>query len=962
MAKKPLTAQTIITYRVELGMDCEETSNLQWVCDLINSLNINERALSKEQLNDINKRIKSIPTGKQRVLLSALDQVLFYLKEICNWQLPEVKEQAFTDESTMWLLSIHTKNLQSSQCFARYESQRESFMDKRWHDLGWVLLVLNFEVAPLHLSYWQRILSTPTCIEFFEGQFTLKVSHPKPIASYADEGKASFTRYPLPAFPLRVLQNFYKYLPEKELTTKSLSDAINRWVDTEPYYFAAMDPAEWLRTFQSFWHHHYAVPPRLLRDLSDPMRHVSPLESTKSYAIDTAKEKSLFIPPLNKAVVGAEKKALADAWPHKTLIKYHKLSSKKNSVRPTAPAWDHDNVIPKLFFHFTDELFNEGGVHKKILPPQSIDRYTNFYKSLNPLSFDDAINPETLHRWAHTEFERLDAKTTPWHLYNFLRSAAHQELTDQLDLDQFERPELPSLVDPFCLNISQVHRAVKLLLSSQNGNAMQRLFASIAVILGYYGAMRRGEILRLRLGDITISPQNEQLFNLVITNTPEGSTKNAKTRMVSAFMPESAAKLIRILLKIKADSDATKPLLGFKHESIHFRSSNYIYPATQALKALFGPKIRFHHLRHGGVELLYLQGLHLVYQRQGSHLSSILQSEATEAMLCEKSCLARFDFWLEGRPLHELNTGLLLDIVAKQCGHSSYSTTRRHYLHGMEKTITLLKPAYHQYSRAELRYLFDIPVGSNDISRILNSLIPEYSLLSSEDKKQFQPELTESEIIKKLKLSVFMGGKSTATNKQTSTLDKCDFASMWLSSLPEDFIDKNTITFHYFCKKVFIALNSEILDFKTANTQWRQLAKGQYLNFPSKELTALKTLGTPQIILHKRKTRSSVETLDIQFRCQCNLKVLQAFKTLCRKGALKHYKANFVLTQNRKSLKSKKLDMVKQQLLRKGDNFRQDIVSTGNTQLTITLETLIPSTLLAQTLEQYFLYLTSHIG
>ena len=167
---------------------------------------------------------------------------------------------------------------------------------------------------------------------------------------------------------------------------------------------------------------------------------------------------------------------------------------------------------------------------------------------------------------------------------------------------------------------------------------------------------------------------------------------------------------------------------------------------------------------------------------------------------------------------------------------------------------------------------------------------------------------------------------------------------------------------HYFCKKVFIALNNETLDFKTANTQWRQLAKGQYLNFPSKELTALKTLGTPQIILHKRKTRSSVETLDIQFRCQCNLKVLQAFKTLCRKGALKHYKANFVLTQNRKSLKSKKLDMVKQQLLRKGDNFSQDIVSTGNTQLTITLETHIPSTLLAQTLEQYFLYLTSHIG
>ena len=959
MAKKPLTAQSIITYREELGMDCEETSNLQWVCDLINSLNINERALSKEQLNDINKRIKSIPTGKQRVLLSALDHVLFYLKEICNWQLPEVKEQAFTDESTMWLFSIHEKNLLASQCFARYESQRESFMDKRWHDLGWVLLVLNFEVAPLHLSYWQRILSTPTCIEFFEGQFTLKVSHPKPISSYADEDKASFTRYPLPVFPLRVLLNFYKYLPEKALTTKSLLDAINRWVDTEPYYFAAMSPAEWLRTFQSFWHHHYAVPPKLLRDLSDPMRHVSPLDSTECYAIDTVKEKLLFIPPLNNAVVGAEKKAPADAWPHKNLIKYHKQSSKENSTKPTAPAWGTDNVIPKLFYHYTDELFNEGGVHKKTLLSQSIDRYTNFYKSLNPLSFDDATNPETLHRWAHKEFDRLDEKTTPWHLYNFLRSASHQELTDELDLEQFERPELPSLVDPFCLNVSQINSTVELLLSSKNGDAMQRLFASIAVILGYYGAMRRGEVLRLCLGDITIvNPQKKQLFSIVIRNTPEGTTKNKKTRIITVFMPEPAAKLIRILLKIKTGCDETKPLLGFEYESIGLRSSYYIYPVTQALKALFGPKVRFHHLRHGGAELLYLQGLHLAYQRQGCHLSSILQDEATEAVLSKESCLARFDFWLEGRLFDKMNAGLLLDVIAKQHGHSSYATTRRHYLHGMEKTIALFKPVYRQYSRAELRYIYDIPVGSNDISRILDSLSQEHSLLSSEDKKKFQPELTESQIIKKLKLNTLIGGKVTTTNKQPSTFNKCDFKTLWESSLPEDFIDKNTNTFNYFCQKVFKALNNKTLDFKTANIQWRQLAKGQYFNFVSKELKALKTLGKPKIILQKPQGKSHTETLNIQFSCVCNQKTLQAFKTICHKGSLKHYTATFLLIQNRKSLNSNKLNMVKNQFLRKDDNFNWHKTPGGNTQLIITLKTLIPSTLLAQTLEQYFLNIT----
>ena len=91
---------------------------------------------------------------------------------------------------------------------------------------------------------------------------------------------------------------------------------------------------------------------------------------------------------------------------------------------------------------------------------------------------------------------------------------------------------------------------------------MQRLFSSIAVILGYYGAIRRGEVLRLCLGDSTIiNPQKKQLFSIDIRNTPEGKTKNKKARIITVFMPELAAKLIRILLKIKTGCDETKPRL-----------------------------------------------------------------------------------------------------------------------------------------------------------------------------------------------------------------------------------------------------------------------------------------------------------------------------------------------------------------------------------------------------------------
>ncbi|MCL1106472.1 site-specific integrase [Shewanella algicola] len=926
---------------------------------MLNSLNISERALSQQQLIHINQNIRSIPTGRQRALSTALNQVLLYLKDICDWQLPESKEPVFRDESMMWLLGILKKNQCASQCFSHYEQQRETFMNKRWHNMGWILLVLNFEVAPLHLSYWQKILSDPSSIEFFEGQFTLKVPHYKPIAAFSNDDIASFTRYALPSFPLKVLQDFYQLNSVNNLTIKSLLNAINDWVNFEPYYFSPMDPAEWLRTFQSLWHHHYVIPPALLRDLSDPMRHVATLSNPKQSPIDVKKEKALYQAPLQQACnlkAHTPKTTRTTYWPHKALIKYYLKGSKVQRVKPATPEWDLENVLPKLFFHFTEELFTEGGVKQKNLQPRSIERYTNFYHNLSPLSFNDASEPEKLHQWAHREFERLEEQTTPWHLYNFLRSVSHQELTDHLDLSLFERPELPSLVDSFRLDVSQVNRAVTRLLSSPNGNAMQRLFASVAVLLGYYGAMRRGEILRLRLGDIRVSAQNKQLFDIVITHTPEGRTKNGKTRVVSALMPASAAKLIRILLKIKSGSCDSKPLLGFEDESIHVRASQYLYPATQALKMLFGSKVRFHHLRHSGAELLYLQGLHLVYQRRECHLEDILQDEATLAMLTHESCIQRFDFWLEGRPFPQLNTGLLFDIISGQLGHANYATTRRNYIHGMEKIVPVLKPACRQYSRAKLRYLLDLPVGSNDISRILNILSSEYSSLSDKDKKQFQPILSESQVLQKLKRSQFPFKNNTLPIEKMLSLND-DFASLWISSMPVDYFNKQTPTFHYFCQALFTSLNKGDLDFNTVNAQWHHLA----FSFTAKERTAINTLGKPEVIIHKPKA-SSVETLNLQFQCQCNQKVLDAFMTLCHVGSFKHYKANFVLQQNRKSLKSNKLNMVKTQFMRKGDSVNKQKIQTGNTQLIVTLETQIPSKKLKPILDGFFTHLTTKLG
>ncbi|MFA0521632.1 site-specific integrase, partial [Vibrio sp. 10N.222.55.E8] len=97
-------------------------------------------------------------------------------------------------------------------------------------------------------------------------------------------------------------------------------------------------------------------------------------------------------------------------WPHKALIKYHQG---KHKTRPPTPPCQESNLLPSLFYGFVNELFELGGIQRNTLQSDSIDRYTNFYQHLSPLSFACASDPETLHAWAHAQFAALQEQTTP---------------------------------------------------------------------------------------------------------------------------------------------------------------------------------------------------------------------------------------------------------------------------------------------------------------------------------------------------------------------------------------------------------------------------------------------------------------------------------------------------------------------------------------------------------------------
>ncbi|MFA0520625.1 site-specific integrase, partial [Vibrio sp. 10N.222.55.E8] len=92
----------------------------------------------------------------------------------------------------------------------------------------------------------------------------------------------------------------------------------------------------------------------------------------------------------------------------------------------------------------------------------------------------------------------------------------------------------------------------------------------------------------------------------------------------------------------------------------------------------------------------------------------------------------------------------LLDVIGGELGHFYYATTRKHYLHGMEKVGNIVQPKQRAYSRDELRYLLGMSVGSNDISRVLNDIHPNYTLQSDEQKKRHLLQFSEEDLLPKV--------------------------------------------------------------------------------------------------------------------------------------------------------------------------------------------------------------------
>ena len=860
------------------------------------------RIVDNTDLSKITQQINAIPTGKQRAYKQALEGILFYLGEACHWQLPALIKNTISDTNHQYFEELAKGAAHAHKIFACYQQQKTYFFDTRGSLTPcFMALIIGFEIAPLSLEHISAILNNPNSIIDKEGNPRLAITH---MGYGADELRT--THYYLSIESYRFLEDYYAQSPPR-ISSKCLYADLSSWLEENGLPACSIKQI-WSKRFQIHWYLRFQLPPVFVKDLANPERHVGLSKSTTLskireagiYAIDWDTKWFDSLTKLQKKV----------RWPHEDLLKHSESFSTVET-----PPWDANNILPRLLFDYTKQLLVYGGVKKASLALGSIKNYTSLKSKLEPypLCYAEAISEEAINGWAQTVYDSIDSDIVKGTFYNFLRFLSYQEQTDTLDLSSFSSPLVAPSVSPGRLTVDELDRLLEVLLSSKTNNPFRSLFGAIAALLGFYAMLRRGEVLRLRRKDIRFKP-GTGLITITVTNTSEGNTKSNTTRMVYTTLPVQYRLLFIYLFEIKENIPREEPLLGFEGEKYHSRQLYYLLPVSRALRYLFGKHLNFHHLRHSGVHLFMLQTLHFVSVTPDEHRG---KTPLEQEVLSNDSVTTRFDYWFEGRAVNEVNDAAFLDEMGLQIGHLYYDTTRWSYLHDIEWLLPIISRAHapyvlHEYTHSELRYLLGLHPKSNDLSRILLRLSPEYANKTLGQKRSQPVKMSDRQL-----REVILGKKSEAEKTSTTI----DLASMWKKSIHS--------SEHSLLGFIFEAMfEHKALDFSALSFIWGNGSKHHIQPVSKKQHTALSNL--PPVAL-------SDDGQSLQITLACNSKNARAFTTAFRHSDWGWLTSKFVLSVNRKTNIERQKQLLKAQFAQKNEVIQITKHATGETTLTIYL-------------------------
>lgn len=894
-------AETIDAFLTQSWPLSTSRDDIIWVLQNSSFMEKQTRTIEAQDLRLIKKLINTIPTGKKRAYQLALDGVLFYLGSACQWQVPEKVESAIHDANNKWFEDIAKGSAQAQRIFSHYTDEKQHFIKARTPLMPcFMALVLGYDAAPLSLTHITAILNNPDSITNESPYPRLRVNH---IASSSDEQRV--THYHLPLMTYRILKDYYAHSLEP-ISTKALFTRLTQYLHT--HGLPKTNKFLWPKLFQISWYLRFKLPPIFIRDLAYPERHISypkniippTLKTDVIYAIDW-KENWFDSLSLSTEKIN---------WTHTKLLKHI-----QNPNIVAIPALDAANILPRLLFDFTKDYIIHGGPQKSTLAKGTISTYTALKKLLEPypLSYADAISENAVNTWAKTVYDSIHSNNVKATFYRFLRFLSYQEHTDTLDLSSFSSPLAPPSVSPARLNADECDLLIKSLINNQTNHPLRSLFCAIAALLGFYAMLRRGEVLRLRRKDIRFKPKTG-LITITVTNTSEGNTKSNTTRKVYTTLPKQYRQLFTFLFKIKKNMTREQPLLGFEGEKYHSRQLYYLLPVSRALRFLFGSHLNFHHLRHSGVHIFMLQTLHCVSDTPDEQRG---KTPLAREVLSSKSVAKRFNYWLEGRAVCEVNEAIFLDQMGLQIGHIHYSTTRWSYLHDIDWLLPIVSRAHapnisHKYTHSELRYLLGLNPQSNDLSRILIRLSPEYASQTLKQKQSQHVQLCDDTIRK------FIFGKKSETKQ---SLFSNEHGLAWKDTLLDS---DNTLLGFIFNN--MIKDNAMAID--AVSFIWDKGGKHHIKPVHKKQRTALNNL--PPVVL-------SDDGQSLQITLACNKKNANAFTTAFRHSDWGWLTSKFVLSVNRKTNNEQKKTLLKKLFTQKNETISLIKHPIGKTRLTILL-------------------------
>ena len=897
---------------------------------------ISTRQLSNADLILIRQRIKQIPTGKQRLYREGLNDLLYYLSSVCHWSLPVSQQQYFLDREQIWFGALTEKAADAFQLQHHYEADRQNFVKNRHPPSDiFVVLTLALRVAPLPLAFLAQILNNPGAIKREKTQTYLVVYHQNKVDPADDE---YFTRYHLDLFSYHLLADYFSHAKNAApMTAGNLLKNINHHCRQQPYYLAPFTATDFHLTLQAFWHYHYHLGPTLLKDFSQPARHVATAPQFSAQP-DLMAQENIYLRDwdqrwFDKLTSASQTQKI---WPHKNLLR-----ALKNGERPQFDnssafiEWHPDDLLPQMLYLYTAELIQFGGVKKAKLASGTIETYTTIHRWFEhtPLTYAHAVDPQELQNWVTNIFNAQTSTANKQILFYFLRFMQTQAITDHLSLSALTLPLSPPGVDPLRVSLSQLHQILEILLTKPGADVLQRLNCYVAVVLAYHGMLRRGEILRLRSRDLIPLEEKgpkEQLFKLDITKTAEGFTKSRRSRTVYLVLPEEQAKLVRILITLKKELPSETPLIGYQHESISSRNLNYLLPITRAMKSICGQQARFHHLRHSGVHQFYLQLMHLFYDKPPT---AAQYDEWGVRMLAHPVTEKRLRYWLDGRTLFQINTSLVFDEFIRQIGHENYTTTRWSYLHGLEWLTPIIQPVQNEISHSELRYLLGLKI---------NTALPErFKTYLAETKnpsiKKHTLSITEHDI-----REVIFGDKAEKANKpKTAAILRLPTEDI---TLFEEQIKCSKTTLSSFFLNAFFTQRTKLgLRFNELSTLWHRWGKHQTTELIRSERTALAQLWQHQI---SPANHSINEQTELRFAITCNKKWGVIYRMLFTQTELRLFDRRFTLELNRKTDPSRQREILQTDFVINKEPVVIHKHDPGNTQLILHLS--LPAELTSQ--------------